>query len=93
MTAFCAYCGLPHERKGRCCSDWCSRRVTGKLAWISRSRKVAHNRVLAAIHKRERNVPTFREAAMGSLDPNETALRIFGTLPSETISDPSEGRP
>lgn len=93
MTGFCAYCGLAHERKSRCCTDWCERRVRGRLGWISRSRKIAHNRMLATIHKRELNKGKFRAVALGQTSLEDATLRIFGTLPSPEISDPSEGRP
>lgn len=93
MTTFCAYCLQPHEGKGRCCSEWCERRVRGKLGWISRSRKLAHQAVLDTIHARHRHDPDFRRAALGQLTPEQTALKVFGVTPADTISDPGEGRP
>lgn len=77
----CLYCLRPFTGRGRCCSLFCSRKVTGKAAWVTRSRKEACARVLTAAQAKLRHVPKWRQIAMGDENP-ETLAAIFGTGPS-----------
>lgn len=77
----CLYCLRPHERRSRCCSEWCARKVNGKTAWVTRSRREAQARTMAELQRRVRHVPTFRKMAMGELDFDQGVLLITGTKP------------
>jgi len=76
-VTYCAYCLRPHERDSRCCSQWCSRRVAGKLAWITRSRRQAVNDVLAREQRLHRNDRRWRDVTMGRNEAGQLAV-IFG---------------
>ena len=80
----CLYCLRPYTGRGRCCSTYCARKVDGKTAWITRSRNIARERMMARLQKAARHVPKFRRLAMGDLDPDQAALAIFGTEPSSS---------
>jgi hypothetical protein len=92
-TKFCLYCLLPHNRKARACSPWCEKRIRGKAAYVTRSRNEIVRRHMAELQRIHRHDATVREAALGQISIEETALRMFGTLPAAEISDPGEGRP
>lgn len=77
----CLYCLRPFTGRGRCCSPWCSRKVTGKSAWVTRSRREAVDKVMTGLQTRLRFVPKWRQIAMGDDDP-ATLTAIFGTGPS-----------
>lgn len=84
----CLYCLRPFSGRGRCCSEWCARKVNGKAAWVSRSRSIARTRELDAQQRRARHVPKFRQLAMSGFDPSLVEA-IFGTTPS--LSPPRHG--
>lgn len=74
----CLYCLLPHSGRGRCCSTFCARKVNGKAAWVTKSRRAAARAPLEAEQLRLRHRTKWRKAAMG--DPS-AVLAIFGTAP------------
>lgn len=79
----CLYCLREFDGRGRCCSQWCARKVNGKAAWVTRSRKEACARIMATAQRRVRFVPRWRQIALGE-DPDGHLISIFGTLPAST---------
>lgn len=78
----CLYCLQPFKGRGRCCSEWCSRKVTGKSAWVTRSGRESVARIMEGLQRKVKHVPRFRQLAMGG-DPAELLPAIFGTMPHE----------
>lgn len=73
----CLYCLRAFEGRGRCCDQWCARRVNGKVAWVTRSRRIALDRIGAAELARNRYRRRWRDIAMGR-DEQQNLLAIFG---------------
>lgn len=78
----CLYCLAPFTGRGRCCCPEHARKVTGKVAYVTKSRRGAVRKVMTDLQTRMRFVPKWRQIAMSDdLDPAALAA-IFGTEPS-----------
>lgn len=78
----CLYCCHEYEGRGRCCCKDCAKRINGKAAWVTRSRNIAIDRIMAAAQRKARHVSRFRQLSMGDLQP-DIIHEIFGTLPTD----------
>jgi len=82
VTKFCPYCLREHGRRARACSDWCERKIRGKTAYVTLSRRQAVAKVIARAQKRVRFVPQWRQLAMGA-EPAEILQAVFGAKPTD----------
>lgn len=79
----CIYCLRPFDspRPRRCCSPDCERRVQGKTAYVTRSRRETATKAMAALQLRLRFVPAWRKVAMGQTDLGTHLRETLGVKP------------
>lgn len=73
----CLYCLRPFVGKARCCCLGHERKVAGRAAYITRSRREASARIMAAEQARHRHDADWRAAAVAA-DPLPHFAEIFG---------------
>lgn len=78
----CPYCLREHERRARCCSDYCERKLRGKSGYVTRSRREAVAKIMDGIQLKMRHVPKWRKVAMG--DDSQLEVIFGAPLPDIT---------
>lgn len=80
----CIYCLRPFTspRPRRCCSPDCERRVRGKAAYVTRSRRETAAKAMAALQLKLRFVPAWRKVAMGQTDLETHLRETLGVTPT-----------
>lgn len=76
-TKRCPYCLRPHNGRARACSEWCERRIAGRAAWITRSRREAVARELAELVESGAHRSHWRYVAMGDNEAGHLS-KVFG---------------
>lgn len=73
---WCPYCGLPHSRRARACSDYCERKIRSWKQSCTAGRNRVIRKVMAGQQKAAQHKQRWRNVAMGR-DAKANLLAIF----------------